>query len=170
MRARYGRSIKGPILSSYRSYRVKADMTGNGRLPDSAHERIVPDAAAPEEMMFTSRSTCMILVMMALCSCMRTSDGTVVPKYEMTVSRRGWIPRVAIHKAELAAPPQVAPFEPAPLPEVDNSRARTPTHRHRPKPSRAAETQKPSIKPAQSRTLHCNEQKTADGRQRVICL
>src|SRR6185312_8276553 len=122
-----------------------------------------------EEMMFTSRCTSMMLVMMALCSCMRTSDGTVVPKYEMAVSRRGWIPRVAIHKAELAAPPQVAPVEPAPLPEVDSLRGRTQTHRRRPKPSRAVETQKPSIKPAQSRTLHCNEKKTAGGRQRVVC-
>jgi hypothetical protein len=133
-------------------------------------ERILVMMLRTEEMMFTSRSTCTILVMMALCSCMRTSDGTVVPKYEMTVSRRGWMPRVAIHKAELAAPPQLAPFEPAPLPEVDNLTARTPAHRHRPKPRRAAEIQKPSIKPAPSRTLHCNEQKTADGRQRVICL
>jgi len=116
------------------------------------------------------RFSYMVVVLAALCSCARSGDGTVVPKYEMTVSRNGWVPRVAFRKAKLQEPGTIFEPAPAPAPDVEAPRSHSIAKVARKRVKKVIATPEPSIKPIQSRDLHCTETTAPDARRRVVCM
>jgi hypothetical protein len=115
-----------------------------------------------------SRSVCAIVAMVALCSCARTDDGTVEPKYVMTVSRQGWIPRMSIRKnRELQPVEPTVEFLPSPPLEAPQERVKPKTRRKAKKP--VTEATKQPDKPEPPRSFLCNRTHSTDGRTRVVC-
>lgn len=130
---------------------------------------LLPRSPLPNTQMLAVRSICTVAALLALCSCTRTSDGTVVPKYQMTVSRHGWSPRIAIHKTAVAPAPSQS-FEPPPLPEVEAVRTRSPSKATRRRSSPSSHSEKSDTSgPARPEILHCRQVPTKDGRHRVDC-
>ena len=119
--------------------------------------------------MLSLRIICTAAALVALCSCTRTSDGTVVPKYQMTVSQHGWSPRIAILKRTTEPPPGQF-LEPAPLPEVKTARARLPSRTTRRQSAPLSHSEKPDVsRQTHPEILHCRQVPANDGRYRVVC-
>lgn len=126
--------------------------------------------------MFASRIILLTFSVFALCSCVRTSDGTVEPKYEMTVARRGWLPRVDIHRRAVTPSPARV-FEEEPLAEPAQKQdaiSVTAASDHRSR-SRPTAVRTGPIAKAEHREqkqpghLSCRQEATENGRYRVVC-
>lgn len=111
-----------------------------------------------------------------LAACVRTDDGSVVPKYQMTMVRTGWFPHLAwhrttterrdsIHESEFLPPPpppeQPAAERPKRRHHVRKVTHRRPHHAVQRKPETAPEPSTPALK--------CQKVVLDSGKSRVRC-
>jgi len=108
--------------------------------------------------------------------CVRTDDGTVVPKYQMTMVHTGWVPHLAwrrttterrhlIHESEFLPPPP-----PSPQPVTEQPRTRHHVRRKAHRRPRHMAQRKPEAAPSPSvPALKCHEVVLDTGKSRVRC-
>lgn len=118
-----------------------------------------------------ARTLVMLLGLVAFAGCSRTTDGTIVPSYQMTVDEYAGIPYLALRRTPLEGPDplmpempdQAAGFPPAPLPPRPTAEALAEA-----RPPRQAKPRRSAPQPA-SELLACRGAEP-DGRAvRIVC-
>jgi hypothetical protein len=113
---------------------------------------------------------------LSVAACVRTGDGSVVPKYQMTMVKTGWFPHLAwqrtttdkrhsIHESEFLPPPP-PPEQPATERPKARHHVRKAAHRR----TRHLAQRKPAAAPQPSTpALKCHEVVLDTGKNRVRC-
>lgn len=112
----------------------------------------------------------------AIAGCVRTDDGSVVPKYQVTMVRSGWIPHLAWHRTaadrrraaheEEFLPPPPPPEEPA----TEQPRSRHHVRKRTYRPRKHVSVRKPEAAPKPPMpALKCQKVVLDSGKSRVRC-
>lgn len=113
------------------------------------------------------RAVCLTAIAVAVCGCVRTYDGSIMPTYETTVVHAGPIPLLGFRRTQVA-PGNAgyefpsAPRRPVYAPVSRTAPARVSRVRNR---SRAATTTQREAAP----TVRCRDAVTEGGRIKVVC-
>jgi hypothetical protein len=122
-----------------------------------------------------------LLCVLSVVACVRTDDGSVVPKYQVTMVRTGWFPHLAMHRTEAARrrsaregeflPPPPPPEEPATeQPAAEQTKPRHHIRRRTHRRAKHIATRKPETAPKPSLpALKCQKVLLDTGKSRVRC-